>query len=95
MNREQLDTRHTAVIRRHARGLGDSDGAPPRALLDELAQITEQYATEHAERVIARRELRAEAAAPPLVAADPAATAPTPSPSSVARTRTRTRRSAT
>jgi len=47
----------------------DRSGPTPQ-LLDELAGIAEQYATAHAGRVTARRELRAEAATTPLVAAD-------------------------
>ena len=89
MNRADLDARNTAAIRRHARSLADNDGRAPQVLLDDLARIADEHAT----------TLRDDyghgdgdsSGAPPLVAADPAATAATPSPSSVARTRTRTR----
>lgn len=41
MTREQLDAAHSAAITRHWRGLADSGGTLPQALLDELAAIDE------------------------------------------------------
>ncbi len=43
MNRDQLNDRNSAAIRRHARGLADSDGKPPLALLDDLAGIADEH----------------------------------------------------
>ena len=91
MNRDQLRLTLARTVERHARTLQDHGGKAGPELIDDLERVADKHAKEHAERVIARRELREEAATPPLVAADPPATAPAPSPSSVARTRTRTR----
>ena len=110
MNRDQLLSRYRTALSRHWRTILDRSGPTPE-LLDDLAGIADEYATAHAERVTARRELREQASTtlrddyghgdgdstgePPPVAADTTVTAAAPSPSSVARTRTRTRRSAT
>lgn len=69
MNRDQLGKRHADAVRRWAPTMRDTGKVPPELLAD-LAGIADEYAREHAERVIARRELREEAATPPLVAAD-------------------------
>jgi hypothetical protein len=69
MNHDELRPALRDAVNRHWRSSMDRSGPTPQ-LLDELAGIAEQYATAHAERVTARRELRAEAATPPLVAAN-------------------------
>lgn len=74
MNRDQLAERHSAAIRRHYPTMHDAQGRPPRALLDDLSAIAEDYAVEHARNVIARQELRTEAAA--VTAGDPPGTVP-------------------
>ena len=44
MTRTDLDARHTAIMRKWARTLADRDGDPPRGLLDDLAELTAEYA---------------------------------------------------
>jgi len=44
MTRDDLDARHTAIMRKWARTLADRDGDPPRGLLDDLAELTAEYA---------------------------------------------------
>ncbi len=44
MNREQLDQRNTATIRRHWRTLTDNGGQPPQQLLDDLAETAGRHA---------------------------------------------------
>jgi hypothetical protein len=81
MTRDQLRLQLAAAVERHARTLQDHDGRAGPALLDDLEQVAEEHARQHAERVTARRELREEAAAPfelvaaasHLAAADPQA----------------------
>ena len=102
MNRDQLRIALGKAVERHARTLQDQGGRAGPGLLDDLERIADQ----HAGKVTARRELRAEAATtrdyagtPVLAAADTApetlqAAAETPagpSARSSARTRTRTR----
>ncbi|MGH3190009.1 MAG: hypothetical protein ACRDOL_22640 [Streptosporangiaceae bacterium] len=44
MNREQLDQRNAAAIRRHWRTLTDNGGTPPQQLLEDLAAIADLHA---------------------------------------------------
>ena len=86
MNREQLDARHTAVIRRHWRALMDSGGTPPAALLDDLAACHGEHAAGQP------------AAAPTTDTAPQSAPEPEPKPAARAparRTTTRARRTTT
>lgn len=69
MNRTDLDKRHADAVRRWAPTMRDTGKVPPDLLAD-LAGIAEEHARDHAENVIARRELREQAATPPLAAAD-------------------------
>jgi hypothetical protein len=76
MDRDQLDVRNTAAIRRHWRTLTDNGGVPPRALLDQLAEI----AHEHAMDVMPR----------PVIEQDGPEKPPVPAPSPSGRSRTAT-----
>ena len=89
MTGEQLRLRYIAALTRHWRSSIDHSGPTP-ALLDELAKVAEEYAQDFAERVTARRDLRAEAAVP--VGPAPSDVQPVPTPAVVHRTRARTRR---
>ena len=103
MNRDQLRIALGKAVERHARTLQDQGGRAGPALLDDLERVADEHAVQHAGKVTARKELRAEAATtlredygssgdPVLVAASPdPETAVTETPSGVARTRTRTR----
>ena len=71
MTREQLRSRYLAAMNRHWRTSIDRSGPTPD-LLDDLAGIADKHAMEHAEKVTARKELRAEAAVPVPVAAEAA-----------------------
>ena len=68
MNRDQLRLKLAKAVEGHARTLQDQGGRAGPALLDDLEQVAEEHARQHAERVTARMELREQAAAP-LVAA--------------------------
>ena len=63
MNREQLSADLLAAVSRHWRSSIDRSGPTP-AMAADLTRIAVEYAQQHAERVIARRELREEAAMP-------------------------------
>jgi hypothetical protein len=78
MNRDQLAQRHTAAITRWWVTMRDTGKVHPE-LLTDLAGIADEHARQHAlsieeghrgEHAPASREERAEAAAPPLVAAN-------------------------
>ena len=101
MNRDQLRIALGKAVERHARTLQDQGGRAGPALLDDLERVADEHAVQHAGKVTARRELRAEAATtlredygssgdPLPVAASPEPETP-PTPAGVARTRTRTR----
>lgn len=60
MTREQLDQANAAVIRKWGRTIADMSSTVPGALLDDLAGVAEQHATETVgeavtERAAARR----------------------------------------
>ena len=46
MTREQLADQHRAVVQRHYRTIADHDGRIPQAMLDDLATVAEQHATD-------------------------------------------------
>ena len=64
MNRDQLRMALGKAVERHARTLQDQGGRAGSGLLDDLERIADQHAVEHAGKVTARKELRAEAAVP-------------------------------
>jgi hypothetical protein len=105
MNREELDKRNTAAITHWWVTMRDTGKVAP-GLLADLAGIADKHAADHAGRVTARRELRAETATtlrddydstPAPAAADtdpetpPADTETTTGPSDRSSARTRTR----
>jgi hypothetical protein len=52
MNREDLDARNRAAIRKHWRDLGDRGGDPPPGLLAELAEIADAHALGYAQECL-------------------------------------------
>jgi hypothetical protein len=69
VNRDQLKADLLGAVGRHWRTSMDRSGPTPE-MGDDLVAIAERYAVDHARNVEARRELREQAAAPPLVAAE-------------------------
>ena len=55
MTREQLDELNRAAVVRNVRAIVDRPGRVPQRLLDDLAGIAEQHATETAGEVVAGR----------------------------------------
>lgn len=88
MTTDELFGRFQGTVNRHWRVSMDRSGPTPE-MIHELVDGAVQYATDHAQTVIARRELREDAAVPVVVAA---AVADVPAESDTHRTRTRTRR---
>lgn len=81
MTRDQLRLQLASAVERHARTLQDHGGRAGPALLDDLEQVAEEHARQHAlrieeshraEQAAARREVREQPAALPVVAANTA-----------------------